>query len=144
MLYLFTTTCDLQEWEVAKIRQDKALDNIEKGLGVLKGLGEAMGENLGQQDVLLSEIDSKANRMISLPLTNAHHKSASVCQQFIKFLLRARAGWWLYGIAADADGSGNQNPEDKQREAEGVGDSGESPQQLSLFLLVLFAYKLDL
>jgi len=50
----------LQEWEVAKIRQDKALDNIEKGLGVLKGLGEAMGENLGQQDVLLSEIDSKA------------------------------------------------------------------------------------
>ena len=48
-----------QEWETAKIRQDKALDNIEKGLGVLKGLGEAMGENIDQQDVLLTEIDSK-------------------------------------------------------------------------------------
>ncbi len=47
---------------MAKVRQDKALDNIEKGLGVLKGLGEAMGENLGQQDVLLSEIDSKARQ----------------------------------------------------------------------------------
>ena len=44
---------------MAKARQDKALDNIEKGLGVLKGLGEAMGENLSQQDVLLNEIDSK-------------------------------------------------------------------------------------
>ena len=87
--FFSTPIWDLQEWEVAKIRQDKALDNIEKGLGVLKGLGEAMGENLGQQDVLLSEIDSKANRTISLPLTNAHHKSASICQQFIKFLSRA-------------------------------------------------------
>lgn len=44
---------------MAKLRQDKALDNIEKGLVVLKGLGEAMGENLNQQDVLLTEIDSK-------------------------------------------------------------------------------------
>ena len=34
---------------------------------MLKGLGEAMGENLGQQDVLLSEIDSKANCTIPLP-----------------------------------------------------------------------------
>ena len=49
----------MQDWEAAKIRQDKALDNIEKGLGVLKGLGQAMGDNLNQQDVLLTEIDSK-------------------------------------------------------------------------------------
>ena len=77
-----TPTRDLQEWEVAKIRQDKALDNIEKGLGVLKGLGEAMGENLGQQDVLLSEIDSKVDCTIPLLFTTAHYQSASTCQQF--------------------------------------------------------------
>lgn len=49
----------MQEWDTAKAKQDKALDNIEKGLGVLKGIGEAMGENLDQQDVLLREVDSK-------------------------------------------------------------------------------------
>lgn len=55
----------VQEWESAKVRQDKALDNIEKGLGVLKGLGEAMGETLNQQDVLLQEIDTK---VVSYPM----------------------------------------------------------------------------
>lgn len=50
-----------KEWEVAKVRQDKALDNIEKGLGVLKGIGQAMGENLSQQDILLDEIGSKVH-----------------------------------------------------------------------------------
>lgn len=58
LLYMMLPVC-LQEWDQAKARQDKALDNIEKGLGVLKGLGEAMGENLSQQDILLTEIDSK-------------------------------------------------------------------------------------
>ena len=56
-----------QEWEEAKARQDKALDNIEKGLGVLKGLGQAMGENLSQQDILLTEIDTKASAYLPSP-----------------------------------------------------------------------------
>ena len=59
-------SCILQDWEAAKVRQDKALDNIEKGLGVLKGLGQAMGDNLNQQDVLLTEIDSKVNTVTML------------------------------------------------------------------------------
>lgn len=59
-------SCILQDWEAAQVRQDKALDNIEKGLGVLKGLGQAMGDNLNQQDVLLTEIDSKVNRVTML------------------------------------------------------------------------------
>ncbi len=50
----------LQDWEVAKKRQDKALDHIEKGLTTLKGIGEAMGETLTQQGVLLDTIDEKA------------------------------------------------------------------------------------
>jgi predicted flap endonuclease-1-like 5' DNA nuclease len=48
-----------QEWEDAKKKQDKALDNIEKGLTTLKGIGEAMGESLNQQDVVLDTIDNK-------------------------------------------------------------------------------------
>ena len=49
------------------MRQDKALDNIEKGLVQLKGIGEAMGENLSQQDVLLAEIDQKVIARCRLP-----------------------------------------------------------------------------
>ena len=45
--------------EVAKKRQDKALDHIEKGLTTLKGIGEAMGETMTQQGVLLDTIDEK-------------------------------------------------------------------------------------
>lgn len=35
------------------------LDNIEKGLSTLKGIGEAMGETLKTQDVLIDQIDTK-------------------------------------------------------------------------------------
>ena len=49
----------MQEWDDAKKKQDKALDSIEKGIGTLKGIGEAMGETLNQQDVVLDTIDDK-------------------------------------------------------------------------------------
>ena len=51
-----------QEWEDAKKKQDKALDSIEKGIGTLKGIGEAMGESLNQQDVVLDTIDEKVGK----------------------------------------------------------------------------------
>ena len=44
---------------MAKKRQDKALDHIEKGLTTLKGIGEAMGETMTQQGVILDTIDEK-------------------------------------------------------------------------------------
>lgn len=49
----------LQEWEVAKTKQDKALDSIEKGITTLKGIGEAMGDELRHQNILVDEIESK-------------------------------------------------------------------------------------
>ena len=48
---------------MAKAKQDKALDNIEKGIGTLKGIGEAMGESLKQQDIVLNTIDDKVRRV---------------------------------------------------------------------------------
>lgn len=48
-----------QDWQVAKRKQDQHLDNIEKGLTTLKGIGEAMGETLKTQDVLIDTIDTK-------------------------------------------------------------------------------------
>ena len=53
----------VQDWEVAKAKQDKALDNIEKGIGTLKGIGEAMGESLKQQDIVLDTIVDKVRRI---------------------------------------------------------------------------------
>ena len=49
----------LQDWQIAKRKQDLHLDNIEKGLVTLKGIGEAMGETLKTQDVLIDTIDTK-------------------------------------------------------------------------------------
>lgn len=49
----------MQDWQVAKRKQDLHLDNIEKGLSTLKGIGEAMGETLKTQDVLIDTIDTK-------------------------------------------------------------------------------------
>ncbi|EIE27389.1 hypothetical protein COCSUDRAFT_39074 [Coccomyxa subellipsoidea C-169] len=59
-----------KEWEDAKRKQDKALDNIEKGIGTLKGIGEAMGESLNQQDVVLDTIDEKMNKVTEQLKTN--------------------------------------------------------------------------
>lgn len=47
------------EWEVAKARQDERLEGIEKGIGTLKELGIAMGEEVQRQDVLIDEVDAK-------------------------------------------------------------------------------------
>ena len=46
---------------MAKRKQDLHLDNIEKGLSTLKGIGEAMGETLKTQDVLIDTIDTKVS-----------------------------------------------------------------------------------
>ena len=53
----------LQDWQVAKKKQDLHLDNIEKGLSTLKGIGEAMGETLKTQDVLIDTIDTKVSTL---------------------------------------------------------------------------------
>lgn len=103
----------LQDWEAAKLRQDKALDNIEKGLGVLSGLGEAMGENLNQQDVLLTEIDSKVRHSYEMDINFSAH-SGTYC-----------------GHSCIADGLCNQKLEDQQHEAERACDPGQSSLHIS-------------
>eukprot|EP00891_Asterochloris_glomerata_P008955 jgi/Astpho2/8955/e_gw1.00133.122.1_t len=50
------------DWQIAKTKQDQHLDNIEKGLSTLKGIGESMGEALKTQDVLLDTIDEKIDK----------------------------------------------------------------------------------
>ncbi|KAK9865189.1 hypothetical protein WJX84_002251 [Apatococcus fuscideae] len=64
------TSAFRQDWEVAKKRQDKALDHIEKGLSTLKGIGEAMGETLTQQGVVLDAIDEKVDQVTKELRTN--------------------------------------------------------------------------
>jgi hypothetical protein len=49
----------MQEWEVSKLKQDKALNNIERGLGTLGEMATAMGENLDHQDVLVDAVGEK-------------------------------------------------------------------------------------
>ena len=50
----------LQDFEEAKARQDKSLDAIDKGLTTLRGIGEAMGETLAQNDIVLDAIHERA------------------------------------------------------------------------------------
>ncbi|KAK9829335.1 hypothetical protein WJX72_005237 [[Myrmecia] bisecta] len=64
------TSAFRQEYELAAKKQDMALDNIEKGLSTLKGIGEAMGETLQTQDVLLDEIDTKMDKVTKELRTN--------------------------------------------------------------------------
>ncbi|CAK0785050.1 hypothetical protein CVIRNUC_008255 [Coccomyxa viridis] len=59
-----------QDWEVAKAKQDKALDSIERGIGTLKGIGEAMGETLKEQDMVLDAVDDKVNQATEQLKTN--------------------------------------------------------------------------
>ena len=49
-----------QEFELAKVRQDRQLEGIERGLGTLREVGLAMGEALDHQDVLVDAITEKA------------------------------------------------------------------------------------
>ena len=62
---MLTDTVLIQDWEVAKTKQDKALDSIERGIGTLKGIGEAMGETLKQQDTVLDAVDDKVSHVSS-------------------------------------------------------------------------------
>lgn len=48
-----------QAWQASKVRQDKQLDSIERGLETLRGLGEAMSENLQGQEVLTNDVQDK-------------------------------------------------------------------------------------
>ena len=61
----------LQDWQIAKNKQDQHLDNIEKGLSTLKGIGESMGEALKTQDVLLDTIDEKVSGKCLMSLRRA-------------------------------------------------------------------------
>lgn len=56
---------------MAKKKQDLHLDNIEKGLSTLKGIGEAMGETLKTQDVLIDTIDTKVSKQLVTPCAAA-------------------------------------------------------------------------
>jgi hypothetical protein len=47
------------EWNGAKAQQDERLERIETGLGTLKDLGVAMGEEIERHDVLIDEVDAK-------------------------------------------------------------------------------------
>jgi hypothetical protein len=49
----------MQEWEISKMKQDKHLDSIERGLGTLGEVATAMGEGLKHQDVLIDAVDEK-------------------------------------------------------------------------------------
>lgn len=111
--YLQSGGFGLQDWESAKVRQDKALDNIEKGLGVLKGLGQAMGDNLNQQDVLLTEIDSKV------------YHCACVFAESLRVTMRMLQSR-ITKPSAFADGGGIKKSEDKQHEAKRPGHTGQS------------------
>jgi len=51
----------LQEFELAKLRQDRQLEGIEKGLGTLREVASAMGEALEHQDVLVDAITEKVS-----------------------------------------------------------------------------------
>jgi len=50
-----------QEFELAKLRQDRQLEGIEKGLGTLREVASAMGEALEHQDVLVDAITEKVS-----------------------------------------------------------------------------------
>ena len=65
---------------MAKRKQDLHLDNIEKGLSTLKGIGEAMGETLKTQDVLIDTIDTKVGINCSTSSVRVHmHSDLWIC-----------------------------------------------------------------
>lgn len=67
---------------MAKKKQDLHLDNIEKGLSTLKGIGEAMGETLKTQDVLIDTIDTKVSKHLVTP-----HAAAACAAHLTIFLV---------------------------------------------------------
>ena len=80
----------VQEWEVSKVKQDKALSNIERGLGTLGELATSMGENLDQQDVLVDAVGEKVrpptshwSPAASSPRARSGNLRASACRWMI-------------------------------------------------------------
>ena len=49
----------LQEATLATKRQDKALDEIEKGVGTMMGLAEGYKDTLKMHDEMITDIDQK-------------------------------------------------------------------------------------
>ena len=60
-LTLTLTSSLPQEADDAATRQDKVLNDIERGVGDLRGLGDAMGAALDAQGVLAVAIDDKVD-----------------------------------------------------------------------------------
>ena len=58
------------EAQEARERQDAQLEHIETGLGALKEIGGAMGEELARHDVLISEVDDKMDKVTKELQTN--------------------------------------------------------------------------
>lgn len=80
---------------MAKRKQDLHLDNIEKGLSTLKGIGEAMGETLKTQDVLIDTIDTK---VATVPAFDFHTHTFAVFMQITSHQGRTqewRHTWYL-------------------------------------------------
>ena len=46
---------------MAKVKQDRSLENIERGLGMLGEVATAMGENLQHQDALVDAVTEKVH-----------------------------------------------------------------------------------
>ena len=58
------------EAQDARERQDAQLEHIETGLGALKEIGGAMGEELARHDELISEVDDKMDKVTKELQTN--------------------------------------------------------------------------
>ncbi|KAL6780670.1 SYP71 [Auxenochlorella protothecoides x Auxenochlorella symbiontica] len=60
----------ISEAEQAERRQNQALERIENGLGTLKELGTAMGEEIQRHDVIIDEVNAKMDTITSDLKTN--------------------------------------------------------------------------
>jgi len=98
-------------WDDAKVKQDKVLDEIANGLSQLKGMGQAMAEELDRQDPLVNGIEDKIdkvnNNMVSnnTKLKNTVHKMRSsrrICIDIILILVLLLVAYWIYSALRDA------------------------------------------
>lgn len=74
-----------QEWQISKTKQDRQLENIEKGLGTLGEVALAMDENLKHQDVLLDAIEEKVP---PAPFPPRARGSRLICMMSLPWLQR--------------------------------------------------------
>ena len=126
----------MQEFETAKKRQDKALDNIEKGVATLKGIGEAMGETMAQQDVLIDAIDERVGMLLRSQVLQCFDALIDILAATMSSShvmgpsLDAPHNAWSPAImpavwGGAADGCRHQGPQDQQHEVEGPCEQGE-------------------